>query len=232
MDIIEGIRNRRSIRSFKPDPVPRRVLEELLEICRWAPSAANTQPWELDILGGRVMEEAKLRLIKMVEIESESSELKFRFKKIYPDVPQPNYATGRFHKWMIAIRDSINAHPLPPGTGLDEKRALYQLYGVRFFDAPNAIILSTEKALYPKALFDLGVIAQTLCLAAFERGLGTCILSEAVYWPDILRDLLKIPDSRVIMVAIAIGYSNPDAPVNAFERIREQWQTFTRWHEM
>jgi nitroreductase len=36
MEIIEAIRTRRSIRSYKPDPVPRKVFEELLDACRWA----------------------------------------------------------------------------------------------------------------------------------------------------------------------------------------------------
>ena len=56
MELIEAIRSRRSIRSFKPDPVPGEVLEKLLETCRWAPSAQNTQPWDLVVLSGQVME--------------------------------------------------------------------------------------------------------------------------------------------------------------------------------
>ena len=66
MEVIEAIRNRRSIRGFKPDPVPRKVLEELLETCRWAPSPRNMQTWELAILGGKVMAEVKARLEEKV----------------------------------------------------------------------------------------------------------------------------------------------------------------------
>ena len=59
MDIIEAIRNRRSIRGYKPDPVPKKVLEELLETCIWAPSSRNQQSWKIAVLGGQVMEKAK-----------------------------------------------------------------------------------------------------------------------------------------------------------------------------
>jgi nitroreductase len=38
MDVIEAIRTRRSIRVFKPDPIPKKVLQELLDVSRWAPS--------------------------------------------------------------------------------------------------------------------------------------------------------------------------------------------------
>jgi len=45
MDLWEAIRTRRSIRAYKPDPVPRALAEKVLEAARLAPSAANRQPW-------------------------------------------------------------------------------------------------------------------------------------------------------------------------------------------
>lgn len=46
MDVLEAIRTRRSIRIYKPDPVPEEVLQKILEAGRWAPSASNAQPWK------------------------------------------------------------------------------------------------------------------------------------------------------------------------------------------
>jgi nitroreductase len=43
--LLQLIQSRRSVRDFKPDPIPRGMLEKLLEAMRWAPSAANVQPW-------------------------------------------------------------------------------------------------------------------------------------------------------------------------------------------
>ena len=45
MDIVEAIQQRKSIRAFKPDPVPKEILKEILELALRAPSWANTQPW-------------------------------------------------------------------------------------------------------------------------------------------------------------------------------------------
>lgn len=56
MDLIEAIRKRKSIRKFKPDPVPQGVLREILEIASRAPSAMNTQPWEFVVIAGEVLE--------------------------------------------------------------------------------------------------------------------------------------------------------------------------------
>jgi nitroreductase len=50
MDLMEAIKGRRSIRKYKPDPVPEEVLRTLMEAVRWAPSWANTQCWEVIVV--------------------------------------------------------------------------------------------------------------------------------------------------------------------------------------
>ncbi len=47
MDLMEAITGRRSIRKYKPDPVPEQVFRTLMEAVRWTPSWANTQCWEV-----------------------------------------------------------------------------------------------------------------------------------------------------------------------------------------
>ncbi|MCE3236980.1 MAG: hypothetical protein K0Q50_3172 [Vampirovibrio sp.] len=53
MDIYELIRKRRSIRKYKPDPVPRDVIERVLEAASWAPSGKNMQNWRFFVLQGK-----------------------------------------------------------------------------------------------------------------------------------------------------------------------------------
>lgn len=67
MDMAEAIRSRKSIRGFKPDPVPREVLEQILDLARRAPSTMNTQPWEFVVLTGESSKRSRRRM-------SESSE--------------------------------------------------------------------------------------------------------------------------------------------------------------
>jgi nitroreductase len=50
MDILDLIRSRRSIRAYKEDPVPEEVLNYILEAARWAPSSANSQPWDIVVV--------------------------------------------------------------------------------------------------------------------------------------------------------------------------------------
>jgi nitroreductase len=56
MELAQAIRERRSIRKFKPDPVPQNLLETLLKEAMWAPSAMNTQPWKFFVLTGAAKE--------------------------------------------------------------------------------------------------------------------------------------------------------------------------------
>ncbi len=50
MDVIEAIYKRRSVRSYKSDPIPDDILQQLLEVLRAAPSAANKQPWKFIVV--------------------------------------------------------------------------------------------------------------------------------------------------------------------------------------
>ncbi|MDX9975799.1 MAG: nitroreductase family protein [FCB group bacterium] len=50
MDAIEALRMRRSVREFRDDPVPREILEEIVDCGRLAPTAINLQPWEFVVV--------------------------------------------------------------------------------------------------------------------------------------------------------------------------------------
>jgi len=220
MEVIEAIRSRRSIRGFKPDPVPRKVLEELLDVCRWAPSAQNTQTWELAILGGKVMAEVKARCEEKVKNKVKPN----------PDFPSSE-PTGIYLQRAVASRDATDKHQFPPGTkDLDAKRAAYLLKGSRFHDAPNAIIIYSDKSLDAKAIMNASILAQTIALAAPAYGLGTCLMYRVVNYPDVLRELLGIPASKNIILGIAIGYPDSGAILNSLPRTRVPIGDFVQWH--
>jgi nitroreductase len=111
-----------------------------------------------------------------------------------------------------------------------EKRAQWLERGFRFFDAPAAIILSVDNSA-PEllALLDIGAFCQSICLAALEYGLGTCIEDQGTAFPDLLRRFTGIPQSKNIVISIAIGYPDWDFPANKLESDREHVDNFTTW---
>ncbi len=226
MDVIEAIRTRRSIRSYKPDPVPKGVLEELLEACRWAPSGGNAQPWHFAVLGGRVLDEIKARLEEKVKTSWDGT----TFLSANPDLRRTAPYPESLRPRTQGLRERMDAALYPPGTErVEEKRLEYRMKAQRFFDAPNAIIIYGDDP-SPSVMGAVGIVSQTICLAALAYGLGTCIMGQTIMWPEIYRELLGIPEGKPIATSIAIGYPDLEAPINNFPRPREPLDVLAEWH--
>jgi nitroreductase len=225
MDVIEAIRTRRSIRVFKADPVPKKVLQELLHVSRWAPSGGNVQPWYFEVLAGEVLAKATARLVEKATAWDGHD-----YMNTKPDLPR----TGPYPKLLMPRRLSLKAlqDPIyyPPGTeNLEAKQLEHREHMLRFFDAPSVIVICADDR-GPNSIVSIGAVAQTICLAALTYDLGTCIMGIPVLWPEIFRELLDIPKDRAIVTSIAIGYPDLEAPINTFPRPREALDNLVEWH--
>jgi nitroreductase len=78
-------------------------------------------------------------------------------------------------------------------------------------------------------MLDIGLIAQTICLAAYDKGLGTCLLAAAARYSTEIRKIAAIPEDKKIVVGIALGYPDPSFPLNNFERDRAKLNEFVHW---
>jgi nitroreductase len=220
MDITEAIRSRKSIRGFKPFPVSREVLEKVLEISCRAPSTMNTQPWEFLVIAGDVLRKIAERNAKMLQdgvmIHPEHVITGWPNKSVYRE-RQVEVAKRIFKRMGIPREDKA-------------KRAAWMERGFRFFDAPAAIILLTDTALTDAGpLMDMGAVMQTICLVALNYGLGTCIEDQGVMYPENIRSVIKVPDTKRIIISIAIGYPDWDFPANQVESPREDIKNLTTW---
>ncbi len=59
MDVETAIRTRRTHKAFRPQPVPRKLLDDLLDLARWAPNHNLTNPWRFRVLGPQALERLK-----------------------------------------------------------------------------------------------------------------------------------------------------------------------------
>lgn len=221
MDIMEAISQRKSIRGFKSDPVSKDILVKILDATCRAPSAVNTQPWEFIVLKGDALDQARKAIVdkarrkEPVHYEHDIS-INWPNDSVYRQ-RQVDLAMALFHLMDIRREDQ-------------QKREAWYERGFRFFDAPAGILILTDRSLSDVGpLLDLGAAMQTLCLAALNFGLGTCIEGQGVVYPDVLRKIAQIPENKKIIVAIAIGYPDWDFPANAIETSRESLDNNTRW---
>lgn len=222
MELIEAIKSRKSIRGYKPTPVPREVMTEILEIATRAPSGYNSQPWEFIVLGGKVLDDLK----HAVHEEFSSG------TKPHPDFPIESLA-GVYRERQKEL--GITLFRLMGITREDtEKRNQWSLKGMRAFDAPNVIILSMDEEAGTgfQTVFSLGTVTQTIALAAVDYGLGTCIQGVLTYYPAILRKIADIPESKKLAIGIAIGYPDWDLPANKLQSIREPLVNIVTWRGM
>ena len=98
-----------------------------------------------------------------------------------------------------------------------------QIQSSKFYEAPSVIYILTDREMYEQdgnndvyTVFDCGLIAQTIMLLAVNKGLGTVAAAASVRCPAVLREKLGIPESKVIVLGILIGYpdtENPQFPV-------------------
>jgi len=224
MDLIQAISSRKSIRAFRPDPVPRKIIEGILQNAILAPSWANTQPWEFAIVGGQELENLKQALAQQGKGTPN------------PDIPRP----AEFPEPYGNRRSALMAKILEmKGIKREdaEKREQWNMQMARFFEAPNAILICMEKKIYSIegnvnvwSLFSCGLVAANIALLAVDAGLGTCIEYVPVLYPDAIRKVLAIPSSKLIVIAIAIGYPDWDEQVNQFNSPREPFTNISKWY--
>lgn len=219
MELKEAIAKRRSIRSYRNDPLSKETLAEIIETSLRAPSAMNVQPWEIIVLAGAPLEE--LRRTNMEKLEAGAAPVSdFGHAKPYEGVHKERQRALGFELYRLLgiARDDM------------QKRTEWTMKGFRGFDAPAMIILAADESLDARlAASDIGGLIQTICLTALEYGLGTCINGQGVFFPDEVRRIAGIPPSKKIYICIAIGYPDWDHPANALESARESVETMVRW---
>ena len=217
MDVTEAIKERMTTRQFKTDPVPTDIIRTIIEQSLRAPSWANTQPWQFAVVTGKPLEE-----IKKLYVEREEDER-------HPDIDRPY----DFPEPYISRINNLAATDRTIQQDKNHRRR--QNY--KNHDAPVVIYVLIDRAFYYQAeginawsLYDCGSAVQNIMLLATNYGLSTVAQASAVVFPDIIRKVVPIPDSKLIALGIAIGYADWDDPVNQSRSLREPMDTVTTWY--
>jgi nitroreductase len=206
MEFDDVIMGRRSTRGYKPDPVPRELISEILTLAMRAPSSMNTQPWNFYVITGEPLDRIRAgNTERMVAGVPQSRE--FRTGSAFAGVHrerQIGVAKQLFAAMGIA-RDDAPA------------RQDWVLRGFRQFDAPVCVIITYDKELADSddTAFDCGAVATALVNAAWSRGLGCVINSQGIMQSPVVREHAGIADDQVILKSIALGWPDDSFPANA-----------------
>lgn len=222
MDVLDAILARKSIRAFRPDPVPHDTLVKLFEIAQRAPSGTNTQPWHAYVCTGSVKQAITDDVLKLARAGNGKPYEDYCY---YP-------AT-----WKDIHRDRRR------GIGW----ALYGLLGIKkgdreasarqsarnflFFDAPVGIFITVDSYLGRGSWADAGMYAQTIMLAAKGLGLDSCPQAAWIPYQEPIYRHLQIPDDEDLVTGMSLGYADPDAIENTVVSEREELANVVHFRE-
>ncbi|SHI11061.1 Nitroreductase [Sporobacter termitidis DSM 10068] len=213
MTVSQAITSRRSMRAFKPDPISRETLLQILRDASYSPSWANSQPWEVFVAEGEALK----------RIKAGYADCYAKAVRANTDIPRPAEWTEAAKKRQQGLHPDMVRDC---GDAVQQFGALNQ----RMFDAPAVIFLCKDKILsIPWALYDIGAFSQTLMLSALEHGLGTIPAATSIHYPEVLRRELKLPENLEIVIGIAIGYVDETNAINNFRSARSPIEETVRF---
>ncbi len=220
MHIDEALTKRRSARAFRPDPVSRELMEEILQMASKSPSGTNIQPWKIHVVAGEVRARLEREVLAHRETDPADSGAEFpRTGKRKEPYTSRMRTLGKAMYGLIGI---------PKG----DKEAGWRQWGrnYQFFDAPVGLILTIDKDLDAMSFVDVGMFAMAIMLAAKARGLDTCAQGAWNNYWTVTRRVLNVPDDEYIIFGISLGYADDSHPVNTLVSEREPVEAFATFH--
>jgi nitroreductase len=217
MDVFSAMHNRQSARAYLAKPVSRADVEDILRHAAMAPSAINVQPWEYVIVYGV----EKDRLVRRLQKSHEERKV-----SCGPGTaaPLPAIFKSRSRKASQAMQPKVAELGMKFNQFVEEGSC-------SFYGAPIAIIVTIDR-LFPKIRYlDAGLGVAYLLLAAQAKGLATCPIGLITAYAEDIADVLDISQDKEIILGIALGYADPQSPINQFKTERENLDNIRIWYE-
>jgi 5,6-dimethylbenzimidazole synthase len=180
--LLELVKKRRSVRGFKPDDVPDELIEKILEVARWAPSGANSQPWGFLVIKDKAVKE------RVAAVVLDALRMIQRMEQTRPE--------GAQHP---------NAHRDPGGFGFKDAPVFVIVMGDPRARAAQVLAAQQYDHSYISGLANSFLYMH---LAATSLGLGSQWLSASSlpFCQPFLKRELGIPEKLDIFEMFVLGY--------------------------
>lgn len=204
---------RKSIRAFRPEPLPQDTLDRIFAAAQRAPSWCNVQPWRVVVTRPPVTGQLATELQQAARSGLPHAEVAFPL-----DYPSP-YKEQRI-KCGAALYTAM-------GIAREDKAGRYDawLRNYALFDAPHVAIVSCDRRLGTYPFVDVGVWLGYVLTAAALLGVDTCPMASVAAYPEVLRARLPIGEPDTILFGLVLGHAEADAPANTTRTTREPTAT-------
>ena len=196
------VQARRSVRAFRPDPVPHELLAHIFTLAARAPSNCNTQPWLTMVASGACCERLRAGIFEAC------SQGQFSM-----DFPYEGRYTGVYRERQFDAADQLYR---PMGIERADKpaRGAAFMRNFSFFSAPHVAFLFLPDWAGIRESADLGMYAQTLMLAFAAHGLASCPQTALSFAADLVREELGVAAEYKLLFGMSFGYEASGDPAN------------------
>lgn len=203
MSLETALRERRSVRGYKPDPVPEAVLQQVFELAQLAPSNCNIQPWQVFVASGSTRDELKKRMVERAMSGA----------PVNPDFEHLPSFDGVYRKRQVDCAVELYNNM---GIGRDDKvgRMRATLRNFELFDAPHVCFIGMDKSFGVTVALDVGMYIQSLMLVMTAHGIGSCAQGSMRYYPDDVREVFGVGENTAILLGISFGYEDEAVAAN------------------
>jgi len=220
VDVLSAITGRSCVRAFLNKPVAPDIIAKIIDTARFAPSGTNTQPWLVAVVTGEI----KDRLSQTIVAARQAGIAPHPDYHYYPTEWVEPYKTRRF-KCGMALYGALQIDR-------EDKERRQQVWDLNyyFFNAPVGLFFYMDSIMDKGSYLDMGMFLQNIMLAARAFGLETCPQAALAEYPDIVRQVLTLSSDKVILCGMALGYRDPNHPINHYRTERDSIEKFTQWY--
>ena len=219
-----AIVSRRSVRAYRPLPVPRELIERILNLAARAPSGTNTQPWKVTVLTGAFKDALSDKILAAYNDPNERAQHTEAYDYYPAQWVSPYIDRRRKIGWdmygLLGLTKDNKA-------GMQEQHA--QNY--RFFGAPVGLMFTIDRVMGKGSWVDYGMFLQTLMVAARAHGLDTCPQAAFNQFHRIILPHIGAGPDEELICGMALGYADNTPPVAQLKTEREPASGFTRFLE-
>lgn len=219
MEVKQALVARKSVRAFLDKPVAQEIINKVLERAKTAPSATNTQPWQVAVVTGKT----KDILSQKMEAAFYSGERGKMDYQYYPIEWQGVYKARR-QACGLLMYSTLNIKREDKKQQADQWAANYRAFG-----APVMLLFFMDKIMEKGSYIDYGMFLQSVMLAAVEEGLATCPQAALAEYPQMVKKVLGYPQESVLMCGMALGYEDENALINTYRTTRKEMNSFVKY---
>jgi nitroreductase len=210
IEILEKLLGERySCRAFKPDPVPRAIIERILATAQRTASWCNSQPWQVVIASGAARERFRKEIYAAVS-SGAPEDGDFPFPREYRGVYLERRRESGFQLY----------NTLGIARGDKMAYAKQALENYKFFGAPHVAIIHTDEALGIYGAIDCGAYVGNFMLAAQALGIGAIAQAALARQSGLIRHHFKLGDDRRVVCGISFGFPDRDHRINSYRTSR------------